>query len=514
MSIADKLAKLLNDWGKTLSIYDLNKDNIVDATDLSMLLSGYDPEVIDPDPIGTPDDPGYDATAVARWTCVPFREIKQTAKIGVAAFHMNGIDRVEFSVNKGAWQVVREPALNTDNGVVEYFIEIDPSQHEDGTVEIYAVAYPRIGIPRVLQGNFNNSFVGGENSLKIRNGIHSMFVVCNANGTLKNWDVYASPVGNDDTGDGTKANPYKTIAGALSAQTAIHGDCDGLTLYLEEGDYDYVGPKFPKKVVTKNRYATVCSAPGTNRENVRIVMATTGGLATKFICMRNLLFVGNVKMRTPNMDSFAWIDGCKATAASHEIGGGFASGAWSMVAFTNCEAYNVRDCFRSGNLAVNCSGRKFSDTPLGQDCVVINCSFDEFIRNSNGDHADVFHWFYTKPGYRENRLIYGLDVRNFSLQGWQVNPIRGGGQQLDNVALVDVRISKDISNVAGSWWYMDTNHLYMKNVNLVDQTLRWKVHGQDEDGKMVLRNVVLEDSNFRSMTWLPAEVILKNTTIG
>jgi hypothetical protein len=161
---------------------------------------------------------------------------------------------------------------------------------------------------------------------------------------------------------------------------------------------------------------------------------------------------------------------------------------------------------------VNCSGRKFSDTPLGQDCVVINCSFDEFIRNSNGDHADVFHWFYTKPGYRENRLIYGLDVRNFSLQGWQVNPIRGGGQQLDNVALVDVRISKDISNVAGSWWYMDTNHLYMKNVNLVDQTLRWKVHGQDEDGKMVLRNVVLEDSNFRSMTWLPAEVILKNTT--
>jgi hypothetical protein len=42
--------------------------------------------------------------------------------------------------------------------------------------------------------------------------------------------------------------------------------------------------------------------------------------------------------------------------------------------------------------------------------------------------------------------------------------------------------------------------------------LRWKVHGQDEDGKMVLRNVVLEDSNFRSMTWLPAEVILKNTT--
>ena len=515
MGKSEDLAKLLNDWGKTDSIFDLNRDGVVDAVDLAILMAsenGFYGPTDQPDPIGTPDDLGHDAKAICRWTTVPFIEIKEKTNIGVVAFHRNGISKVEFSVNGSSWSTVTEPKLNPQNSVLEYFIEVDPALYADGLVEIRAIAYPNIGIPRVLQGLVENTV---DEPYNIANGNHSMFVTCNANGSLKNDVLFASSDGSDITGDGTETNPYQTIQGALSKLSSAKGDCDGATLYLKAGDYAYTGPKFPAKIVTKNRYVTITTAPGVAREDVRIVSATLGGLSTSMVCMRNLMFIGEVSMRTPSsLKSYAWIDRCKSYAGNHEIGGGFVAGGWLTASMTNCEADMVRNCFRGATLILNCKGTRFSDTPIGQDSLVVNSTLDEFIRNSNGDHADVFHWFYTKPGNRENRIIYGLEVTRFGLQGWQVNPIRGGGQRLDNVALVDVTISKDIVNAAGSWWYMDTDHLYMNNVSLLDQTLRWKVHGQDEDGKMSLTNVLIRDSYFRSMTWLPAEVTLVNTTIG
>lgn len=515
MGKSEDLARLLNDWGKTDSQYDLNRDGVVDAVDIAILMAsdnGFYGPTEEPDPIGVPNDLGYDAKAICRWTTVPFIEIKEKTNIGLVAFHMNGIDRVEFSVNGSTWTAVTQPSLNTQNNVKEYFIEVDPTLYPDGQIEIRAIAYPKIGIPRVLQGSIENTV---EEPYKVPNGNHSMFVTCNAKSSLKNDVLFASPDGSDITGDGTEVNPYQTIQGALSKLSAAKGDCDGATLYLKAGDYAYAGPKFPSKIVTKNRYVTVTTAPGVARDDVRIVSSELGGLGTRLICMRNILFVGEVAMRTPtSLKSYAWIDGCKAYAGNPEIGGGFVAGAWTTACMTNCEADMVRNCYRGASFILNCKGTRFSDTPIGQDSLVVNTTFDEFIRNSNGDHADVFHWFYTKPGNRENRIIYGLNVSRFSLQGWQVNPIRNGGQRLDNVALIDVRISKDISNAAGSWWYMDTNHLYMNNVSLPDQTLRWKVHGQDEDGKMSLSNVMIRDSHFRSMIWLPPEVMLENTRIG
>ena len=513
MSNAEQLSKLLGLWGSPSELFDFNRDGIVDAKDLSILMSRFDSQ--DPDPIGNPEDKGYDAKVICRWTSVPFVEIKQAKNVGVAAFHMNGIKRVEFYVNDQPPVIVTESTINPENNCKEYYITINPEKYEDGILEIRAIVYPNIGLPRVLEGGFEDSKVGGTRELIIRNGIHSMFLVCNYNETLNNNVYYASSTGDDSIADGTEQNPYKTIQGALGSINKKRGNCDGVTLYLAEGDYVFSGPKFPNKVTTINRYVTIQAAPDTNRDNVRIVSSILGGLATKLVCIRNITFYGEVSVRTPSsIDSFVWLDNCKSTGPSHETGGGFAAGGWSGVYLTNCEAENVRNCFRNATLAVNCKGKKFSDTPIGQDTVVINCELDEFIRNSNGDHADVFHWFYTKPGHRENRMIYGLKVTNFSLQGWQVNPIRNGGQQLDNVALVDVYISKDISNVAGSWWYMDTDHLLMDNVNLLDQTLRWKTHGQDEDGKMNLKNVVIQNSYFKSMTWLPPEVTLINTIVS
>jgi hypothetical protein len=110
------------------------------------------------------------------------------------------------------------------------------------------------------------------------------------------------------------------------------------------------------------------------------------------------------------------------------------------------------------------------------------------------------HWFYTSPGERENRVVYGLNVTRFGLQGWQMNAMNNGGQRMDNIALVNIHISKDQSNVAGSWWMLDCNHLLLWNVQMPDQPLRWKAHLQDADDVLTLSNVSVRNSVFASFS--------------
>ena len=405
---------------------------------------------------------------------------------------MNGIDRVMMSIDNSPWV----KAVHSDNGKYTYNF---PITNETKLREVRAIIYPKCGIPRVLQGPIEKSNISGVNYNNVRNGNHSMFI---NTGNFEYRDYHVSPDGNDETGDGSLQNPFKTIGGACGTI----GDCNGVNLYLAAGDYEYSGPAYPKKAVNVNRYLWILPEPG---QLVRIVSSKLGGLGVKLVAFNNIILYDTATCRTiTNGDSFAWFDNCVAKGISSESGGGFASGNWSQISMTNCVAKDVRNCFRNATLIVNCHGSFFSDTPIGQDTVVYNCTFNDFIRHSSGDHADVFHWFYTKPAYRENRIISKLDVHNFSLQGWQVNPITNGGQQLDNVALIDIRISKDIQNAAGSWWYMDTNHLYMQNVHLVDQPLRWKVHGQDTDSKLDLKNVLLKGCKITHV-WLPPEVVIE-----
>jgi hypothetical protein len=492
---AQELAQLLNSWMEYNSEYDYNKDGVVNAEDLAQGLaewSSFSEPTEEPDPVGTPDQLGYDAKAIARWLNVPFSNHSYLAFISVLAYHINGIDKVMMCRDGGNWVQAKEGPEGVYT--VGFFCSDSPKFSE-----IRAIVYPKCGIPRVLQGPLNNSYVGGDNHLNVRNGNHSMFI---NSGNLQNREYHVSPTGNDDTGDGSIQNPFRTIGGACG----VIGNCDGVNLYLANGDYEYSGPKYPKKAYNEYRYLTILPEPG---HKPRIISTKLGGLGCKLVHFSEIDFVGDTQCRTPSgRDSYAWFDNCRAIGTSPEVGGGFAAGGWSLISVTNSSANTVRNCFRNATLLVNSTGQFFSDTPIGQDTVVYNCMFTDFVRNSNGDHADVFHWFYTKPGYRENRIISNLNVSRFSLQGWQVNPITGGGQQLDNVALVSINISKNVQNAAGSWWYMDTNHLYMKNVNLVDQPLRWKIHGQDDDDKLTLRNVVIE-SSFINHVWLPPEVIIR-----
>ena len=65
-----------------------------------------------PGPVGSSSTLGYDANIVAHWDEVPFRDINGIENVGVMAYHINGIQKVSFSVNNGGWVDVTTPILN------------------------------------------------------------------------------------------------------------------------------------------------------------------------------------------------------------------------------------------------------------------------------------------------------------------------------------------------------------------------------------------------------------------
>jgi len=71
---------------------------------------------------------------------------------------LNGIDRVEFSVEGGDWVSVSEMTLNLRTGVMEYWVPLDASLFTGNSlVEIRARIFPKnAGGVRVLQGPINS----------------------------------------------------------------------------------------------------------------------------------------------------------------------------------------------------------------------------------------------------------------------------------------------------------------------------------------------------------------------
>src|SRR5690606_33897979 len=130
-------------------------------------------------------------------------------QIGVVAFHQNGIDRVEFSVDGGPWQPVYDMTENPRTGIWEFTANLDVSQYREGPIEVRAVAYPVAGVPRVLAGPHTNAPINGQNS---------MFLFADPNGDWSPSRLYVSASGSD-ANPGTQAAPKRTIKNALDAAT-------------------------------------------------------------------------------------------------------------------------------------------------------------------------------------------------------------------------------------------------------------------------------------------------------
>lgn len=478
---------------------------------------GFAGPTAQPPAVGNPHLRGYDAKAIARWDVVPYQDFDGLFHIGVVAFHMNGIDRVEFSVEGGRWTPVTEMKLNPRTNVWEYTATLDASLFDDGLVEVRARVFPRnAGEVRVLAGETDGHNAG---SVHFRNGVHSMFLNANAGGTLPRHEVYADAVNGSDTeGDGTRDNPFRSAGRALAHVTAQHGSSDGAICYLMPGDYVWEGVGHPHNVSTSQRWATVTSAPGVDAGEVRFVGNQPTGMRTRLLRAENLTMTGAGTPRTfTSRDTYFWADRVMLVGDDRFSGGGLASGSnmWAGIYGTNITAREIRSPFRSTTFVRNVTASGLSGVPFGADTMVLNADVRDFTRNPDGTHADVFHWFWNDDQDRENRIIYGLRVYEFPMLGFLMNPIRGGEQEIKDVAVINVHISQDEPSVASSAWAIDTDHLVISGLQLPDQTFRFNVHRQDADGQLTLKNVSVTNSIFAKITGdsMPDDAIFRNVHI-
>ena len=251
--------------------------------------SGFSGETPQPATLGA--GPGSDAKAIARWDVVPFQTITNKLNVGVLAYHINDIKSVDFSLDSGPWISVTETSINPDTNVDEYFVTFDAKGLSDGLHEIRAIAYPNVGIPRVLSGDFAS-----------HSG--SLFLNSNSKGTLREVFMWVAPEGNDGN-PCTEALPCASPFRVAQRGADLNNNADGVTVYMKKsadgtpGRYAWPRTYWPAPY-TYTRFLTISSAPGLDRSEVifdRGVAPNSdgaydqaGGFGTSKVHMKDLTF--------------------------------------------------------------------------------------------------------------------------------------------------------------------------------------------------------------------------------
>ena len=216
-------------------------------------------------------------TAIAYWTRPQYIDISGKMNIGVAAYALEGIEKVEFylqDANKipdqlegdftmdgkvnvddlnyilanwgthgprdlvrvlGNWGAVEEDSdllgvateerLNPETGELEWFFEFNSVGYEDlKRLRICAKVYPKVGIPLKLEGSFlDYASICGLDVFPDNTGVDSA--------------IYVSGSGNDETGDGSKENPLATIHKAAYYNLSPLDTNAGRVIKLLEGEH-------------------------------------------------------------------------------------------------------------------------------------------------------------------------------------------------------------------------------------------------------------------------------------
>lgn len=431
--------------------------------------TGFTAATSQPSTVGTGS--GSDAVAIARWDVVPYQTFDRTLVIGVVAFHMNGIDRVEFSADGGTWTSVSQMTLNPDSGVWEYCATLRASDFSDGQLEVRAIAYPTVGIPRVLQGLTRTDASD-----------RSLLVSANSGGTLRSDVRYCDSVnGSDSAGDGSQQRPF---ASAYRALMDVHNDnggstgaCDGAVIYLQPGNYSW-GPSSSPYPSTRDRWATITTAPGVSRSQVVFTGSGGGGFRTRLIRAQNVSMAGEWTISVSGSEEHQlWLDGCDAQWSGTNLQADVVNAfQWAATFMTDTTISGYRNGIHGVTLARNSVVRNIRSDAFSGSTVLINCSADGLDPGTTANHPDVYQFVpMGQETQRSNFIIYGLKVINANSQGIFAKNIN----TINDVAFVNCSISRPASAYGkdppfSQWMNPSTSHLLLWNVTLPNYTFLWR----------------------------------------
>lgn len=452
--------------------------------------NGFAGETPQPDQIGNED-----AQAIARWDVVPFQSFSNIFNVGVVAFHKDSIDRVEFSVDGGPWTSVSTMTHNPRTDVKEYWATLDASKFSvDGPVEVRAVVYPNKGVARVLAGDINGA----------PRGEHGIELVVNKNGTYDPDHYYVSPGGSDESGDGSKNNPYKTVWKASVA--AKNDGSRAPVIYLQAGTYD----GFRLEGIDSDTWVVVSGAPGTSRNDVIV----TNNLKERFT--NNHLLVSGIRFQLPDVGILFH---------AHSAGGRFARHIWMddlnivgnersnsvrwsadvvSTHITNSSLTNNVKGF-SGNIVRNTDLHRIGEDSFTNARLLLNSSVEDVDRDKSGvptAHPDVYQLL----GSSKNQIAYGVTAtKDIHSQGFFM-----GGDTDKDIAFVNIELSNRHEE-KDKWWphsltIESADHLVVK-----DSWFHGRVFGVTE---LPVKDIYIENTKlgdtapYRRGSWDYNEVVI------
>ena len=193
-----------------------------------------------PSPIGQAIDSGYQRTPIARWNVIPGQKVTSEFEVGVVAFHMNGIDYVEFSANGSDWVQSNQMYTNPRTGNKEFWVTLNTPESYAGIIEIRARVIPLgAGSPLVLQNTQETTGEFRESIRSIRLGYHSMFL--NGPSAFSSGSTYFVSRDGSDSGPGNEEMPFATLSRAV-ARLKADGSFEGSEIIITtSGEYEGFG---------------------------------------------------------------------------------------------------------------------------------------------------------------------------------------------------------------------------------------------------------------------------------
>lgn len=423
--------------------------------------SGFGAPTTEP-PANCSSGPGCTARPAARWDVVPFQTFQGNLDIGVVAFHINGIARVSFSANGGPWKDVHGMTQNVFTGVTEYTARLEGARFQDGRVEVRAIAYPISGTPRVLE---------------------PLFLSANFHGTLPTLERFAAPapLGDDNSGDGTRMRPFRTIFKAARSIQNARGDgrADGGIVSLLPGSYSFGGePSAPfpwyNEFVTVDRWLVIRPASGVQREQVVIDRGESNGFKTKLVKVESVTVRssgGSVLTDGGAVQAHLWLDNSRLIGPGRGVDMTWEGYAWSGGKFvTRTHISDARGGITGARLQRDVLVEKIGSDAFSNSALVINSEAKDVGAPPGSQfHPDIYQFHGTAP----NVILYGVHA---------VHQIDSQGIFIKDTAIVDVAIVDchldvwaddgnqpqpgivfEVSNTPAT----SVKHLYVKNSSFV-----------------------------------------------
>ena len=341
---------------------------------------------------------------IAHFAIPPHQDVTQDLTIPVVAFAKGGVDRVSFFV-EGSTVDVLAPTIVTEyegDPFEAFSITLDASEFPsiDGRFDVIATVYPAdpLAQERVIHLPLYAN---------IGNGLPTATVHIDAD------------TGNDTSGNGTAASPYRTIAQARNV-LRDQGNIDGGQIILHAGDYtisDGVSGN-----VSNQRWLTIRSAPG---ENARIVGSGTqfSGLRVRRIKYQDISFVhlgGNSQIVTDSQfaDAALWVSSSSYVGpgrTNSRFGSSRLTLGFEQTYFTDVTSSSSRDGLIAAKMSRNVTVTDISSDALSLTDAVIGAHVDVVDASGTTNHPDL--WQLTS-GDHENKLLYGVTTTtNTQAQG-------------------------------------------------------------------------------------------------